>query len=160
NNLKQLGLAIHNYHDTHKQLPPARVGRDAYASWPVLIAPFVEAQNFANLWDITQIYQKQPNPLARTTTLPIFFCPTRRGPMTSPASEHGVSGVDGNGHLESACGDYACCDGDGWERNTHLARGAMISPVVLNPNVGDDNPYPLPIRSFRSRTNFAAITDG
>ena len=82
--------------------------------------------------------------------------------MTSPGSENkDASGTtDGNGGFESACGDYACCDGNGWERNTHLALGAMISPIVLNPNVGDDNPYPRPIRSFRSRTNFAAITDG
>src|SRR5262249_36798415 len=97
---------------------------------------------------------------ARTTTLPLFFCPTRRAPMTSPASENGVSGVDGNGHLESACGDYACCDGDGWQRNTTKGRGAMIAPYLTNPNVGDNNPYPARIYSYRSVTNFAAITDG
>jgi prepilin-type N-terminal cleavage/methylation domain-containing protein/prepilin-type processing-associated H-X9-DG protein len=160
NNLKQIGLAIHNYHDSFNQLPPARVGRDAYATWPVLVAPYLEAQNFANLWDVTRIYQQQPNALARTTTLKVFFCPTRRSPMTSPASENGVSGQDGNGNLESACGDYACCDGDGNNRNTADANGAMISPVVVNPNVGDDNPYPARILSFRSRTTFASITDG
>jgi prepilin-type N-terminal cleavage/methylation domain-containing protein/prepilin-type processing-associated H-X9-DG protein len=169
NNLKQLGLAVHNYHDTFNQLPPARVGRDAYASWPVLVAPFIEAQNFARLWDTTKIFAQQPpaaageNPpgtLARTTTQKLFFCPSRRAPMTSPADENGVDGQDGNGHLEGACGDYACCDGDGNNRNTKDADGAMISPIVLNPNVGDDNPYPRPILSFKSRTNFASIIDG
>src|SRR5262245_60186123 len=74
NNLKQLGLAVHNYHDAFGQLPPARVGRDAYASWPILILPYIEGQNLGNLWDITKIYQQQTNPLARTTTLKIFFC--------------------------------------------------------------------------------------
>jgi prepilin-type N-terminal cleavage/methylation domain-containing protein/prepilin-type processing-associated H-X9-DG protein len=160
NNLKQLGLAIHNYHDTHGQLPPARVGRDAYATWPILVAPFIEAQNLANLWDITRIYQEQSTDLARTTTLKVFFCPTRRAPMTSPPEENGTSGEDGNGHLESACGDYACCDGDGNNRNTMDADGAMISPLVLNPNAGDDNPYPARILSFKSRTNFQKIADG
>src|SRR6516225_3790046 len=160
NNLKQLGLAIHNYHDGFNQLPPARVGRDAYASWPILILPYVEGQNLRNLWDITRIYQQQTNHLAQTTTLKIFFCPTRRGPMTSPPEENGVDGSDGNGHLESACGDYACCDGDANNRNTMFANGAMISPLVANPNVGDDNPYPRQIISFKSRTNFASISDG
>jgi prepilin-type N-terminal cleavage/methylation domain-containing protein/prepilin-type processing-associated H-X9-DG protein len=160
NNLKQLGLAVHNYHDTFSQLPPARVGRDAYATWPILITPYIEAQNLANLWDTTKIYQQQANPLARTTTLKVFFCPTRRAPMTSPPSENGISGQDGNGHLESACGDYACCDGDGWERNTTQGRGAMIAPILLNPNVGDNNPYPRPILSYRSVTSFSSIGDG
>jgi prepilin-type N-terminal cleavage/methylation domain-containing protein/prepilin-type processing-associated H-X9-DG protein len=159
NNLKQLGLAVHNYHDSFGQLPPARVGRDAYATWPILILPFIEGQNFANLWDITKIYQQQTD-AARITTLKIFFCPTRRAPMTSPPDQNGVDGEDGNGHLESACGDYACCDGDGKDRNTKDADGAMISPLVVDPNVGDNNPYPKPILSFRSRTNFGSITDG
>ncbi len=160
NNLKQIGLAIHNYHDAYNQLPPARVGRDAYATWPILVAPFLEAQNLAHLWDITKIYQDQTDPLARTTTLKVFFCPSRRLPMTSPPDQNGTDGTDGNGHLEGACGDYACCDGDGNVRNTKSANGAMISPLVVNPNVGDNNPYPKPIVSFRSRTNFSSITDG
>jgi prepilin-type N-terminal cleavage/methylation domain-containing protein/prepilin-type processing-associated H-X9-DG protein len=161
NNLKQLGLAIHNYHDANNSLPPARVGRDAYATWPVLIAPYVEQQNFSNLWDITRIYHQQ-SPLARTTTLKIFFCPSRRSPMTSPGSENlDTSGTtDGNGGFESACGDYACCDGDGWHRNEAVARGAMIAPMLTNPNIGDNNPYPKQIYGFRSVTNFNAISDG
>jgi prepilin-type N-terminal cleavage/methylation domain-containing protein/prepilin-type processing-associated H-X9-DG protein len=160
NNLKQLGLAVHNYHDSFNQLPPARVGRDAYASWPILVAPYIEAQNLSNLWNVTQIFQRQTNDLARTTTLKVFFCPSRRQPMTSPPDQNGVDGEDGNGHHEGACGDYACCDGDGKDRNTKDANGAMISPDVIDPNVGDDNPYPHPILSFRSRTGFASITDG
>jgi prepilin-type N-terminal cleavage/methylation domain-containing protein/prepilin-type processing-associated H-X9-DG protein len=160
NNLKQLGLAIHNYHDAFGSFPPARVGRDAYASWPILVLPYMEGQNLTNIWDITLIFQRQPNPLAGTTTFKFFFCPSRRKPMLSPADQNGVDGEDGNGHREGACGDYACCDGDGFDRNTKDANGAMISPLVLNPNVGDDNPYPRPILSFQSRTNFASITDG
>jgi prepilin-type N-terminal cleavage/methylation domain-containing protein/prepilin-type processing-associated H-X9-DG protein len=159
NNLKQLGLAVHNYHDAYGQLPPARVGRDAYATWPILILPYIEGQNLFTEWKISEIYQQQSD-VARLTTLKIFFCPSRRAPMTSPPEENGVDGQDGNGHLESACGDYACCDGDGKDRNTMSADGAMISPLVLNPNVGDNNPYPKPILSFHSRTSFASITDG
>jgi prepilin-type N-terminal cleavage/methylation domain-containing protein len=53
NNLKQYGLAVHLYHDTHKQLPPAgtfqnRAGRDwnqnmaPRIGWQVRIMPFME----------------------------------------------------------------------------------------------------------------------
>jgi prepilin-type processing-associated H-X9-DG protein len=142
-----------------KQLPPARVGRDAYATWPILVAPYLEAGNLYKEWKINLIYQQQ-TALAQTTTLPIFFCPTRRAPMTSPPDQNGNNGNDGNGNVESACGDYGCCDGDGKDRNTMDANGVMISPIVLNPNAGDDNPYPRPILSFKSRTKLTSIPDG
>jgi prepilin-type N-terminal cleavage/methylation domain-containing protein/prepilin-type processing-associated H-X9-DG protein len=160
NNLKQIGLAIHSYHDARKQFPPARVGRDAYATWPILVAPYLEQGNLAKLWDITKTYDQQTNPLARTTLVPVFFCPSRRGPMTSPASENGTPGVDGNGGLEGACGDYAVCDGDGYHRNETIANGAIVAPFLTNPNIGDNNPYPKPILSFRSMTSIASISDG
>ena len=45
NNLKQIGLAMHNYHDVHRTLPPA-YHADAsdrpLLSWRVLILPYLE----------------------------------------------------------------------------------------------------------------------
>src|SRR5262249_37293016 len=42
NNLKQMGLAIHSYHDANdKTLPPSRVGPQ-HATWFVVILPFLE----------------------------------------------------------------------------------------------------------------------
>src|SRR5881398_183272 len=38
NNLKQIGLGIHNFHDTNGALPPARIA-DQYATWMVMILP-------------------------------------------------------------------------------------------------------------------------
>ena len=46
-NLKQIGLALHNYYDTYKSFPPAFVlGPDGkpWHSWRVLILPFLEEQ--------------------------------------------------------------------------------------------------------------------
>jgi hypothetical protein len=48
NNLKQIGLAVHNFHDTYKGLPPLALG-DARASMFVLILPFGEMANVYNL---------------------------------------------------------------------------------------------------------------
>src|SRR5438552_17723440 len=44
NNLKQLGLACHNYHDTYKVVTPARIAQ-YYASWAVFTLPFIEPDN-------------------------------------------------------------------------------------------------------------------
>src|SRR5262249_39494872 len=60
NNLKQIGLAIHNYHDTYNFLPPARTGRDYYPTWPILILPFMEQQSFSKLWNVKDSYRRQP----------------------------------------------------------------------------------------------------
>src|SRR5262245_53323557 len=41
NNLKQIGLACHNFHDNYTWLPPSRVAND-YVTWAVLILPYLE----------------------------------------------------------------------------------------------------------------------
>jgi prepilin-type N-terminal cleavage/methylation domain-containing protein len=41
NNLKQLSLALHNYEDTHKTLPPAGIDSNQM-SWAVLLLPYFE----------------------------------------------------------------------------------------------------------------------
>ncbi len=43
NQLKQLALAIHNYHDTYKELPPAAAGGWGQ-TWHAYILPFIEQQ--------------------------------------------------------------------------------------------------------------------
>src|SRR5579872_3094595 len=52
NNLKQLALGCHNYHDVNHFLPPSRIARDAYATWCVLLMPYIEQEAAYNLWNI------------------------------------------------------------------------------------------------------------
>jgi prepilin-type N-terminal cleavage/methylation domain-containing protein len=65
NNLKQIGLAIHNYHSTYKVVPG-----DYYISFYVAILPYVEQEA-----QFTRIVAQGPS-----AALPIAFylCPTRR----------------------------------------------------------------------------------
>ena len=60
NHLKQIGLALHNYHDTYGSLPPAITrGPDGkpWHSWRILILPWLEQQDiydryrFDEPWD-------------------------------------------------------------------------------------------------------------
>src|SRR5438105_743737 len=74
NNLKQLALACHNYHDVNRFLPPARICRDAYATWVVLIMPYMEQQGAYKLWDIKQGIAAQSN-AAVQVMLPNMYCP-------------------------------------------------------------------------------------
>ncbi len=49
NNLKQIGLAAHNFHDTYKGLPPMAVNSGRASFW-VLIMPFLEQDNTFDHW--------------------------------------------------------------------------------------------------------------
>ena len=60
NNLKQIGLAFHNYHDANGMLPPARVCREACATWAVLTMPHLEQDNVCKLWNTTPASQRFP----------------------------------------------------------------------------------------------------
>lgn len=59
NNLKQIGLALHNYHDTHNKLPFGSFNlREAWPSngtnWRALILPFIEQTNVWNQLSFTE----------------------------------------------------------------------------------------------------------
>lgn len=84
NNLKQIALALHNYHDVYKSFPPAYIadsdGRPLH-SWRVLILPFLEQQP---LYDTYRFDEPWDGPNNRTLLgkMPdVYRCPSR--------SEHG-----------------------------------------------------------------------
>src|SRR5690348_5797465 len=78
NNLRQIGLAIHMYHDTLKYIPPSRLS-DVHATWAVLIMPYIDQGNLYNQWNLANDYYSQ-NDTARLTNVPLYFCPSRRSP--------------------------------------------------------------------------------
>src|SRR5207253_6161530 len=51
NNLKQIGLALHNYESTFERLPPSRTSIGS-ATWAVFIMPFIEQDNLYNQWNL------------------------------------------------------------------------------------------------------------
>src|SRR5262245_57742074 len=58
NNLKQIGIAVHNYQSTLGEFPPLRINSD-YATWMVLIMPYLEQENISRLWDFKVFYRNQ-----------------------------------------------------------------------------------------------------
>lgn len=73
NNLHQLGLAMHMYHDVNKVFPPAFAKPSMYG-WGVWLLPYVEQQN---LFDILNPYNTMLTPNSYTTLkLAVFTCPS------------------------------------------------------------------------------------
>src|SRR5947207_11194401 len=60
NNLHQIGIAIHNFHDARNSLPPLRVSNNQ-ASWFVLIMPYMEQGNISQLWTFSALYSSTTN---------------------------------------------------------------------------------------------------
>src|SRR5687768_9569753 len=79
NNLKQLGLACHNFHDTFKALPPSR--SDDGLTWCGYLLPYIEQRAYYEAFDFTLPWPKQTVPALKTPLKP-FICPTRRSPQT------------------------------------------------------------------------------
>jgi prepilin-type N-terminal cleavage/methylation domain-containing protein len=76
NNLKQIGLATHNYHDTLKRLP-AGTHSASGASVIVQILPYLEQANLYNLFDLTVSVQSATNdPKATYQSVGLFVCPS------------------------------------------------------------------------------------
>src|SRR5262245_25291937 len=75
NNLKQLGLAVHNYHDSIGTLPPLRVTNNT-VTWFVLIMPYMEQDNLRNLWTPTSNYSSATNAAGRAYHVKTYYCPS------------------------------------------------------------------------------------
>ena len=65
NNLKQLGIAFQNYHDTYKQLPIGAYSC-CWGTWQTAILPFIEEQQLADM------YQFLPKALPPGVPVPFF----------------------------------------------------------------------------------------
>ncbi len=109
NNLKQLGLALHHYHDTYKSFPMGTNidrSRSCYGlSWHVYLLPFIEEQD---------IYA-QINPAAgpcgedgvpNSTGVPIFRCPSSQLAQ-GKTNYAGTAGARKLKDQHPSCGDYA-----------------------------------------------------
>jgi prepilin-type N-terminal cleavage/methylation domain-containing protein/prepilin-type processing-associated H-X9-DG protein len=78
NNLKQIGLALHQYHDSHALLPPAgliAVGNPFTGySMQARLLPYLEQANLYQLVDLTAPYNSQPN--VTRQRIATYICPT------------------------------------------------------------------------------------
>ncbi|MEW4565210.1 DUF1559 domain-containing protein [Bremerella sp. JC770] len=83
NNLKQLGLAIHNYHDTFNVLPANEIHTSSTHNWGVgtLILPFIEQSALHD--QLNPQGGNMPTATAEpllATSIPAFECPSDPGP--------------------------------------------------------------------------------
>jgi prepilin-type N-terminal cleavage/methylation domain-containing protein/prepilin-type processing-associated H-X9-DG protein len=76
NNLKQIGLAAHNYHSALKAFPAGRLGTN-FAPAIIQLLPYLDQGNKHNQFDFTvDIHSSAVNAPARAQDLAVFLCPS------------------------------------------------------------------------------------
>ena len=109
NNLKQIGVALHMYHDTMKTFPPGRWGNNH--SINSLMLPFMEQENIHRTIDFTVPWDHVNNTAARASIVPIFLCPSDKNSMPG--------GWAGN--------NYYCCEGSLLEKAVSTGANGVFS---------------------------------
>jgi len=95
NNLKQLGLAMHNYHDTYQSFPSGYIeleveDNEGHWVWSAFILPFMELGNVTDALDIGRVDPSQAlsnNQAVMQATYDPFLCPSDAGPSVSDPDE-------------------------------------------------------------------------
>ena len=110
NNLKQIGLAMHTYHDAYTRFPRSRTAD--VAVWSVSILPQLEGGNLAELYDDDLDWDEGVN-LDLATQMPdVYICPS------NPAAHDLLSG---NGFQTT---DYSVLrNATEWDRHESLFQG-------------------------------------
>ncbi|MCI0463974.1 MAG: DUF1559 domain-containing protein [Gemmataceae bacterium] len=148
-NLKQIGLAIHTYHDAQKRLPYARGrwGADTTSfdshSWAVLLLPYLEQGPLYRNWvgpngQLRGYDDAALSNTARQASVPIFLCPSRQGARISTAGDTDPATMRG------ACADYSACAGNnpgtysGTSANGAFVRGnQLLQPRLTLQSITD-----------------------
>jgi prepilin-type N-terminal cleavage/methylation domain-containing protein/prepilin-type processing-associated H-X9-DG protein len=81
NNLRQLGIALHSYHDTLQVFPPHKlVSPDR--NWLTLLLPYVEQGNLHSTYRFDLAWNAAGNQTAVNTPIKILICPSTPGGMS------------------------------------------------------------------------------
>lgn len=108
NNLHQIGLALHNYHDTYKFLPsnvrPSTTST-VRVRWVTYLLPYFEQDNLRKSYDVTKNWSDPANLPVVSQRLKIFECPA----VPDPSRRDGIPEDIGTSRWTGlvATGDYA-----------------------------------------------------
>jgi prepilin-type N-terminal cleavage/methylation domain-containing protein/prepilin-type processing-associated H-X9-DG protein len=148
NNLRQFGLAMHNYEGTYGKLPRSRPFDLAgnRMSWTVVVLDYVEQGNLERLYDKTIPWNAGTNAVTGRQVVPLFVCPSvPEGNARLPAAGTGTA-IDG--HVMGPL-DYLVMHR---LRNRFYTANGLTNPAGTADHDGALNPA--------TETPIVAITDG
>jgi len=172
NNMKQIGLAMQNYHDVHNTFPPGyvtktpcdstsawsacNIGELGLYSWGAFVLPFIDQAPLYNLLNVGGVTLDQN--LANATTraalqkpMAVFLCPSDPGPnlndFSASSGRYNFNVVDSSSNAyQIARSDYVMV-ANAWDSTT-----PPVYPLQYGPAHG--------VGFANSRIRFRDITDG
>ncbi len=119
NNLKQLGLALHNYHDAHTRFPPGMLyrvpipGTSTTKRTPfcLFLLPYIDQANIYNIYNHNDSWHLASNDAARIVPIPVWQCPSDREAIFPDKFYNAGESIRGNYGLN-------------WGRNTFNSQGS------------------------------------
>lgn len=182
NNLKQIGIATHNFHNAMKFLPPSRVA-DGQPTFNLLILDFMEGSAIKDLWDYEAGCFYDQSYEMRTQVVQEYICPSQTHESmiaigNPPRDGHSHSNTDPEGRRwEGSISDYKAVLGSTcpvWDpsigdfrhpldidNNTGpLADGATPQAKENDVSYLPGTPTNRKLGKWRGQTSFRSITDG
>jgi prepilin-type N-terminal cleavage/methylation domain-containing protein len=156
NNVRQMGVALHNFHDTNQCLPPGGVAASTAVtvahskfniptnvihSWGVFIYPFMEQKSLSDQYHWNQNWYHASNQLVYTTYVNGLICPS------SPLPKR----MDTKATASCVSMDYGIMNGLNSPATTLYPLGLID---------GNTNMAPAGVMGVNTAIRFAEITDG
>jgi prepilin-type N-terminal cleavage/methylation domain-containing protein/prepilin-type processing-associated H-X9-DG protein len=126
NNLKQIGIALHAYHNVHHTFPPGGIEwrpprnlTNRQLAWCVFLLPYLEQDTVYKKLNLAKPFDHSENAAGAAAVLPVFLCPSK------PRTEYRVEG-------RGAC-DYGGIFGQALTGPNNPHNGTMLfdKPVRL-----------------------------
>ena len=115
NNLKQIGIAMHHYHDVYAKFPAGHMvtGGHYHMNWAIALLPFLEQDNLYRQYDDSLPNIHATNQRVRETFLKVYTCPSDPHANQMIIPETGADDGNNNG-VAFMTGSYRGMSGISW----------------------------------------------
>jgi prepilin-type N-terminal cleavage/methylation domain-containing protein/prepilin-type processing-associated H-X9-DG protein len=141
NNLKQLGLAIHNYHDINGALPPTANNTSTTNlltpdfSLKARLLPFLEQAPLYNALNMSFLYNSPQNFTVRVTLVGVLLCPSDSNIPSGTTTVGTMTGTAGYTSYPNNIGTYArnfgnMFDGPAYEMGANFGGTVSLATIT------------------------------